>query len=460
MSDFSGKGGRAGSKQRKYDKKAYAASSSSSSSSRGGQDGKYGVEAWSTNSIADFQADMELLRAQMQQQTTESNDNGTSSTASSSTSSSASSSSPSTSLSPAPVSSSSSLGTIDGSLLEGGGQVLRNSIAYAALLGRPIRIHSIRAGRVKGGLKAQHLKGIQLVHTMTSGALRNAEINSKEIEYEPGCGNFQQIESSSSTPMIGYNCDIGTAGATGLLIQCALPVALFMPHPVELTLRGGTNASMAPLIDYSMMVFGPLMQKWFGVDIKFELVQRGFFPKGGGIVKVHTQPVESLRSIRVTERGRITKITGLSLVTSRLPAHIAQRMASHAQKVLHKEMRDVPIEIESVLAPESESPMGEGVFLILLAHTSTGCILGSSSLGERGLQSETVAERCVESLTDNIYTGGCMDEYCQDQVIIFMALAEGTSVIKTGPLTLHTRTCLVWAQWFTGERDNDKSTVN
>lgn len=423
--DFSSKGGRAGSKNRKHAAKAHSAHSS-------GLAGKDGVEAWSANSIADFNQDQALLEAYRQQ------------VAAAEAAKVAPAASADTPASAAPV---------DGSLLEGGGQVLRNAIAYSALLSRPIGIHRIRAGRASGGLKAQHLKGIELVHSMVGGALRGANLQSREVEFEPGAGAFDQIKENLVDPsqiVLEYKCDIGTAGATGLLIQTALPVSLFMPYPVELTLRGGTNASMAPVVDYSMMVFAPLMSQWFGLKFDFELLQRGFFPKGGGCVKVHTQPITRLKAINITERGRITKITGLSFVTHRLPAHIADRMAEHARKLLHKEMRDVPIEIESWLLPESEATMGDGVSLILLAHTSTGCIFGSSGLGERGKPAEDVASECASQLVANLSTGGCMDEYCQDQVILWMALAEGTSVIKTGPLTMHTRTCLFWAQYFTG----------
>jgi hypothetical protein len=40
---------------------------------------------------------------------------------------------------------------IDGSLLEGGGQILRNASALSAILQLPIRVNKIRAGRSKPG---------------------------------------------------------------------------------------------------------------------------------------------------------------------------------------------------------------------------------------------------------------------------------------------------------------------
>ena len=56
---------------------------------------------------------------------------------------------------------------IDGSQGEGGGQVLRISSALSAILGLPIKINNIRAGRSKPGLRPQHLTGKNKVIHLT-----------------------------------------------------------------------------------------------------------------------------------------------------------------------------------------------------------------------------------------------------------------------------------------------------
>ncbi|HBY09237.1 MAG TPA: RNA 3'-terminal phosphate cyclase, partial [Chloroflexi bacterium] len=67
---------------------------------------------------------------------------------------------------------------IDGSLGEGGGQVLRSALALAALTKQDVRIFNIRAGRKKPGLRPQHLKSVDAVMSICGGAVEGFEIDS------------------------------------------------------------------------------------------------------------------------------------------------------------------------------------------------------------------------------------------------------------------------------------------
>lgn len=49
-----------------------------------------------------------------------------------------------------------------------------------------------------------------------------------------------------------------------------------------------------------------------------------------------------------------------------------------------------------------------------------------------------------------IWSGCCVDQYLQDQLVIFMALANGVSRVRAGPLTLHTTTGIHMTSMFTG----------
>lgn len=71
--------------------------------------------------------------------------------------------------------------TIDGTLGEGGGQVLRSTLALARITGPRVRSHSIRAGRGKPGLAAQHLTGVRATARVGSGRIKGAELRLRDV---------------------------------------------------------------------------------------------------------------------------------------------------------------------------------------------------------------------------------------------------------------------------------------
>jgi len=506
------KGGRAGSKFKRRWKDESSTSSSSSSSSRhkqvgGGSEGAIGRAAWATDSIKAFAEDAALLAAnraveetrqeQLRSQPSMNDGTGGVSEAAAAASAAASSISPLAALpvttsdsSPSSPSSStatasscnrlSSLLTVDGSLLEGGGQVLRSAIVYSSLLNIRVSIHSIRAGRpAGGGLKAQHCTGLDLVARMVAdGAhVTGNEVGSRRVEFMPGS---RPSTTGGKQNTLSFHADTRTAGAIGLLIQVSLPVALFLGVPTELRLKGGTNATMAPLIDYTSEVLLPIMERagWIrhvrrtlnasngstptssssssstlpSASISLDCITRGFFPKGGGEVLLQCHPASGcLPPLSLVKRGRATKVIGTVLLTHRLPTHIGERIIASATRELKSlpELRGIPLELSTRTLDGHEAPTGDGVSFLLVAHTDTGCVLASSCVGERGLPAEEVGRRAGSELVANLEAGGSIDEYAQDQLILFMVFAKGTSTMKTGPLTMHTRTCLYWAQWFT-----------
>lgn len=107
--------------------------------------------------------------------------------------------------------------------------------------------------------------------------------------------------------------DSVTAGSTTLLLQIALPLLLFSSQksPSSLTLKGGTNATQAPQLDYTENVFLPFIRKHFGIMAELKLKRRGYFPKGGGEVLVNVTPsAQSLQNFSLLERGEVCRIKG------------------------------------------------------------------------------------------------------------------------------------------------------
>ncbi|XP_034738009.1 RNA 3'-terminal phosphate cyclase [Etheostoma cragini] len=196
---------------------------------------------------------------------------------------------------------------VDGSAMEGGGQILRVSAALSCITGTSVKISKIRAGRSSPGLRPQHLSGLQLVSDLCGGGLQGASIGSTDISLTPG-----KIQGGAHT------ADPQTAGSVCLLLQVALPCALYADGPSQLCLKGGTNAEMAPQIDYTVKVFKPIVER-FGVHFDCDIKMRGYYPKGGGEVMVTVNPVKELQPVVMTERGNITKIYGRAFVAGVLP---------------------------------------------------------------------------------------------------------------------------------------------
>ena len=119
---------------------------------------------------------------------------------------------------------------IDGSAGEGGGQVLRTSVAFSALTGKPVRVYSIRGGRDVPGIKAQHLCAVSAVAEISDAQVKGLSIGSREIEFYPGVIRSGNI-----------SIDVGTAGSVTLVLQALMIPALHAPGDVAIRIRGGTD---------------------------------------------------------------------------------------------------------------------------------------------------------------------------------------------------------------------------
>ncbi|KAF8502448.1 RNA 3'-terminal phosphate cyclase [Gautieria morchelliformis] len=337
---------------------------------------------------------------------------------------------------------------IDGSVLEGGGQLIRNAVAFSVLLSRPISISNIRQNRNPKGFKPQHVAGVKLAAEICDARIVGVEKGSEHLYFHPG------------RPKVGnYLADTGTAGSTTLLLQIALPCLLFSsPSPLEalesiLALRGGTNAIAAPQIDYTTQVFLPFLRRHFHLQPTLDIQRRGYYPRGGGkvVLSIPHSP-GPLPSFNLTFRGNITAIKGKAYVAGTLPSHIARKMADAARlRLVSCGVDHGLIDIE-VGRDNDNDATGSGSGIILWAETDGSCIIGGGAIGSKGTDAGKTGDDAAEELARNLKHGGCVDDYLQDQIIIFMALAKGKSTVATGPLTMHTKTAVWLAEKLSGAK--------
>src|SRR5207245_3379715 len=209
---------------------------------------------------------------------------------------------------------------IDGSMGEGGGQVLRTSLALAAILRREVRIFNIRAGRAEPGLKAQHLTSVKAVTEICGASSKGLQVGSTEFIFTPGV-----LKAGS------FRFDVGTAGSITLVLQTLMPLLPFAPGTVEVEITGGTDVKWSPPIDYLQLVTLPLLDR-MEMHTSILLVKRGHYPKGGGIVRVKATPTSVLKNILGIDSGNVTAVTGVSH-SVKLPRRVAERQVSAATRV-------------------------------------------------------------------------------------------------------------------------------
>ncbi|GIX49340.1 MAG: ribosomal subunit interface protein [Candidatus Tectimicrobiota bacterium] len=306
---------------------------------------------------------------------------------------------------------------IDGARGEGGGQILRSALTLSLLTGTPVHLINIRARRPKPGLMPQHLQAVQAAAAVGEAEVEGAFLGSQALRFVPRGrrgGTFR--------------FDIGTAGATSLVLQTVFLPLSAAAEPSHLTLTGGTHVPWSPCHHYLELHWLPLMRR-LGCDAELRLELAGFYPQGGGRVRAHIRPVARLVPLQLTVRGRLLGIRGLSAVAN-LDLSIAERQRLQALQRLAPYCREVDIEVVRLPA------RGKGTLLLLLAQFEHArcCYY---ALGERGKPAERVADEAVEQLLAFLHSEAAVDEFLADQLLLPLAFAPGTSELTTARVTQH-----------------------
>jgi RNA 3'-terminal phosphate cyclase (ATP) len=309
---------------------------------------------------------------------------------------------------------------IDGSFGEGGGQILRTSLALSLITRKPFRLYNVRAGRTKPGLQPQHLMSVRAAATVGNAKLQGDAVGSREIAFEPG-----EIKHGQ------YRFAIGTAGATGLVLQTVyLPLAWNSAGPSELTLIGGTHVTTSPCFHFLDVTWRAWMER-IGLRLKMTMKRPGFYPRGGGEVVATIQPTQRLRPLQLAMRNPIKHATGFS-ASAGLPEHVRQRQARRATTRL----RDRGINAQLV---QEEWEGGPGSVLAIRFDEAPVPTL-FFGLGARGKSSEAVADEAVDQALNYLDAGEPVDAHSADQLVMPLALADGPSEFRVAAITRHLTT--------------------
>ncbi|HNS52357.1 MAG TPA: RNA 3'-terminal phosphate cyclase [Anaerolineae bacterium] len=313
---------------------------------------------------------------------------------------------------------------IDGSQGEGGGQILRTALALAALTGEPLEVRRIRAGRRKPGLQPQHLTAVRAAAKICSARVEGDILDSQEIAFAP-----------QSPPRPGtYVFDVqqaakgGSAGATSLVLQAVLLPLALAGGPSQITLRGGTHVAWSPPYDYLKHVLLPMLAR-MGIRGTAQIERWGWYPLGGGEIKVSLAGEGALHGLEGMERGALLRVRGVS-ASSNLPKHIRTRQEAAALQLLRSQ--GVNARIDPIDAPSK----GQGTAVFLWAESERASA-GFTSLGALGKPAERVAGEAADELLGYLRGTAALDRHLADQLVLPATFASGRTEFTCQEITQH-----------------------
>ncbi len=293
---------------------------------------------------------------------------------------------------------------INGAEGEGGGQVLRTSLALSAMTGQPFTIQGIRAGRKTPGLMRQHLTCVLAVRDICSAQVKGAVVGSTALEFVP-----------SKVYPGTYYWSVGTAGAVTLVLQAVLPPLMMAGGPSHVTIEGGTHTIMSPVWEFLENSLVPVLND-MGAGISVKLERHGFYPNGGGRVHVKVDPEANLRRVSLRERAEVKSVKA-KIVMANLPRHIAERQIARIQKELEWEVGEDAIE-------EIKPSFSACNAVILEARTAQG-VHCAASVGDIKTRAEVVAARAIADMQSWQDSTAGVGEHLADQLLTPMTIMGG-----------------------------------
>lgn len=327
---------------------------------------------------------------------------------------------------------------IDGSMGEGGGQVLRASLALSMALGKPFLMHNIRAGRPKPGLKRQHLTCVRAAQRISGADVSGAEIGSMALSFSP-----QAVCPGD------YQFDIGSGGSCTLVLQALVPPLLIASAPSRITVTGGTHVPHAPSFEFMAETLFPWLEK-LGGSLSAVMTRPGFMQVGGGQITVDSVPAKTLLAFDACEDSQFAD-AGALIYLHNLDPSIADREAAALSGEKYAEIGLSEDKIQRDISLQNrKGAEGPGNAVVVKVRHTAGTTV-CTGIGQRGYAAERVARQAAQRALAFIRAGVPVDRHLADQLIVPLALAGGGSFLTEKP-SLHAETCMNLLPFFTDIR--------
>lgn len=292
---------------------------------------------------------------------------------------------------------------IDGSAGEGGGQILRTSLALSMCTGQSFSLTKIRAGRAKPGLMRQHLTCVNAAKEVCGAEVSGAELSSQSLTFVPG-----QVRAGD------YHFNVGTAGSCTLVLQTVWPALLMAHAPSRVKLGGGTHNPMAPPFHFLERSYAPLLKK-LGANAELTLRRLGFYPAGGGEIEVTIWPAkDALQPFDLNDRG--ARVEGYAeCFAPALPRSVARRELAQLGTALGwsgDQLREAPTR-------QHEGP--GNALLATLVYDNLSEVF--TEFGEKGVSSEKVARDLAHEVRAYQMSSAALGPNLADQWALPLALA-------------------------------------
>lgn len=307
---------------------------------------------------------------------------------------------------------------LDGSMGEGGGQILRTALTLSMITGEPFRIQNIRANRAKPGLMRQHLVAVQAAAQVCDADVAGASVGSQALAFAP-----KAIKGGD------YQFAIGTAGSCTLVLQTLMPALLFADKPSTVQVHGGTHNPMAPPAHFLQRAYCRAMAD-MGATIDIRINRFGFFPAGGGEVVADIVPCKELRPFEWIARGERKNAFAESFIAG-VPANVARRELECVGTGMGWD--ESQLHIRGL--PADQGP-GNALLVTLEYEHVTEVFTG---FGEKSVRAEAVARQALQDARRYIASNAAVGEHLADQLMLPLALA-GNGRFTTETVSMHATT--------------------